>query len=114
VHLSPDVEIKGEYINTWVGTTDIGTYKPNGWWIQGAYKLAGLNLEMPYINNVELVSRYDTLDDGMGTTTGRATAGVIYYFTNTLLFEGDYEWLHSRGPNPMPQSELILQFSYGF
>ncbi|HWB59227.1 MAG TPA: porin, partial [Chthoniobacteraceae bacterium] len=114
VHLSPNFEVKGEYINSWVGTTDIGTYQPHGWWIQGGYKLAGLNLEMPYINNVELVSRYDTLDDGLGTKTQRATAGFIYYFTDTLLLEGDYEWLHSRGPNAMPDSGFVLQLSYGF
>jgi uncharacterized protein YdcH (DUF465 family) len=114
VHLSSNVEIKGEYINTWVGTSDIGTYKPHGWWVQGGYKLAGLNLQMPYINNFELVARYDTVNDGLGTATSRETAGFVYYFTDTLLFEGDYEWLHSRGPNAVPDSGFILQLSYGF
>jgi len=114
VHISPFFEMKGEYINTWVQTEDIGTYKPSGWWVQAAYKMAGLDLDMPYISNVELVSRYDTLNDGLGTKTGRATAGVVYYFTNTLLAEGDYEWLSSRGPNAMPDSAFILQLSYGF
>jgi len=114
VHISPYFELKGEYINTWVDTTDIGTYKPKGWWVQGAYKLAGLGLEMPYISNVELVSRYDVVNDGLGTRVSRATAGVVYYFTNTLQMEGAYEWLHSRGPNPQPDSAFVLQLSYGF
>jgi len=114
VHVSPYFELKGEYINTWVETDDIGTFKPNGWWIQGSYKLAGLGLEMPYISNVELVSRYDMLNDGLGTKTTRTTAGVVYYFTNTLQFEGDYEWLRSRGPAAVPDSAFILQLSYGF
>lgn len=114
VHISPYFELKGEYINTWVETNDIGTYQPRGWWVQGAYKLAGLDLDLPYVSNIELVSRYDTLNDGLGTSTNRTTAGVVYYFTNTLLFEGDYEWLHSRGPAAMPNSAFILQLSYGF
>ena len=60
---------------------------------------------MPYINNVELVSRYDREnDDGLtaggaaATKTDRYTAGCVYYFSNTLLFEADYEWL--REPRP--------------
>lgn len=118
VHISPYVEIKGEYINTWVQTGDMGTIQPRGWWIQGAYKLAGLNLDFPFISNIELVSRYDTVKDGLleGTGTGsdRISAGLVYYITNTLCFEGDYEWLHSYGPNALPSQAYILQMSYGF
>jgi hypothetical protein len=44
-------ELKGEYINTWVETNDRGTLSPRGWWIQGGYKLVGLNLNLPFINN---------------------------------------------------------------
>ena len=118
VHVSPYVEVKGEYINTWVNTTDLGGIRPNGWWIQGGYKLAGLNLDLPLINNVELVGRYDQSNDGLvpKTNAERYTAGFVYYFSNTLLFEGDYEWLHSTGPNAglFPSNELLFQLSYGF
>jgi hypothetical protein len=118
VHLSPNIEVKGEYINTWVDTSDLGTIRPNGWWIQGGYKLAGLNLDLPMINNVELVGRYDQSNDGLipRTNVERYTAGLVYYFSNTLLFEADYEWLHSTGPNAnlFPNNELLLQLSYGF
>ena len=38
--------------------------------------------------------------------------GFIYYITNTLLFEGDYEFLHSNDPTQADQ--LILQLSLGF
>ena len=60
LHLGPNIEVKGEYIQThgWKRTI-LATIQPNGWWIQAGYKLAGLDLEMPYINNVELVGRYD-------------------------------------------------------
>lgn len=121
LHLGPNIEVKGEYIDTWVETDDAGKLRPDGWWIQAGYKLAGLNLEMPYINNVELVSRYDREnDDGLtaggaaATKTDRYTAGGVYYFSNTLLFEADYEWLISHGLAPLPPNRFILQLSYGF
>jgi hypothetical protein len=118
VHVSPYVELKGEYINTWVDTTDLGSIRPHGWWAQGGYKLAGLNLDWPVINNVELVGRYDQSNDGLAPVTNaeRYTAGFVYYFSNTLLFEGDYEWLHSAGPSSgyFPGNELLFQVSYGF
>lgn len=118
LHVSPYVEIKGEYINTWVDTSDLGTIRPNGWWVQAGYKLSGLNLDLPLINNVEVVGRYDRSNDALtpSTKTDRYTAGFVYYFSNTLLFEGDYEWLHSAGPNAniFPSNELLFQLSYGF
>jgi hypothetical protein len=118
VHLSPAIEIKGEYINTWADTSDLGTIRPNGWWIQGGYKLSGLNLDLPVINNVELIGRYDKANDALSPSTkvDRYTAGFVYYFSNTLLFEGDYEWLNSSGPNSVifPSNELLFQISYGF
>jgi hypothetical protein len=114
LHLSPYFELKGEYINTWENTDNAGTLQPRGWWIQAGYKLAGLDLDLPVVNDLELVSRYDTENDGLGTKTERLTAGFVYYITNTLLFEGDYEWLHSRGPNALPCSDFVLQLSYGF
>ena len=113
LHLGSFFEAKGEYINTWVDT-DTGTIHPNGWWVQTSYKLAGLNQNFPVINNLELVGRYDRENDAQGTKTGRYTAGFVYYFSNTLLFEGDYEFLHSRGPNALPSNEFIFQLSYGF
>ena len=114
LHLGPSLEIKGEYINTWVQTDNAGTYRPKGGWVQAAYKLSGLNLELPVINNIELLARYDRSNDGLGTKTDRGTFGYVYYFTDTLLFEGDYEILHSHGPNALPESNIVFQLSYGF
>ena len=114
LHLGPSIEFKGEYINTWVQTDDAGTYHPHGGWIQGGYKLSGLNLELPVINNVELVGRYDKINDAQGTKTERGTVGYVYYFSNTLLFEGDYEWLRSHGPEALPHERYVFQLSYGF
>jgi hypothetical protein len=122
VHISPYFELKGEYINTRVETDDMGTIQPRGGWVQAGYKLAGLNLdvEIPLIkiSNIELVGRYDTANDGMrqglGTNTDRETAGFVYYLTNTLWFEGDYEWLQSHGPNKLPSHDFVFQLSYGF
>ena len=118
LHLSPSVEIKGEFLQTWVGSTDLGTTRPNGWWLQGGYKFSGLNLDWPMINNLELVARYDTSKDTLAfdTVTHRYTLGFVYYFSNTLLFETDYEWLHSTGSSAglIPDNEVLCQLSYGF
>lgn len=122
VHVSPYFEVKGEYINTWYGTDDMGTIHPQGGWVQAGYKLAGLNLdaELPLIkiSSIELVGRYDLADDGMkdnlSTNTNREAAGFVYYLTNTLWFEGDYEWLQSHGPNRLPPRDYVFQLSYGF
>jgi len=54
------------------------------------------------------------MNDNLGTKTDRITAGFVYYLTNTLLFEGDYEWLHSRGPAALPSNQFVVQLSYGF
>ena len=114
LHLGPSIEVKGEYMNTWVGTTDAGTINPRGWWVQGGYKLAGLKLGVPYLDKLELVGRYDTVNDDLGSRTKRGTVGAVYYVTNTLWLEGDYEFTSNHGPNPAPDDSLIFQISYGF
>lgn len=113
LHLGPYVEIKGEYMRTWQQTDDLGTVHGRGWWVQGGYKLAGLNRDWPLINNIELVGRYDTINDGFSTKTERYTLGYIYYFSNTLLFEGDYEIRHSNNPDD-DHNAFVFQLSFGF
>jgi hypothetical protein len=119
LHLGPSFEAKGEYILTRYGSDDLGPHTQQGWWVQAGYKLAGLNLELPVINNLEIVGRFDSLQDtfdpannAFDFNTKRYTVGYVYYFTNTLLFEGDYEFLHSNDPSQADQ--LILQLSLGF
>lgn len=112
LHLGANFDLKGEYIRSSYGSDDRGNVHPEGWWLQAGYKLAGLNLDWPLINNVELVNRYDVIHDGLGTRTRRYTVGYIYYFSNTLLFEGDYEFLHSNDPGQ--QDQFVFQLSYGF
>jgi hypothetical protein len=60
-----------------------------------------------------MVGRYDKENNGQGTSIQRYTIGYVYYLTNTLLFEGDYEWLHSND-STVPVNQLIFQLSYGF
>jgi hypothetical protein len=112
VHLGSYFETRGEFINTWYGSDDLGNIHPQGWWVQSGYKLAGLDLEWPIINNLEMVGRYDSSHDGLGTQTRRFTVGYIYYLTNTLLFEGDYEFFHSN--DPTERNRFVFQLSYGF
>ncbi len=61
LHLGPNFEAKGEYILTRFGSDDLGLIHQQGWFVQAGYKLAGLNLELPVINDVEFVGRYDSL-----------------------------------------------------
>jgi hypothetical protein len=112
LHLGSSFELKGEYIGTRFGSDDLGRVNQNGWWTQAGYKLAGLNTDLPVINNLELVGRYETFHDGMGTSTRRYTVGYVYYITSAFLFEGDYQFLHSTDPSQVDQ--LIFQLSYGF
>jgi len=123
LHVGPNVEVKGEYIDTWYNTSDAGTIRPWGAWVQAGYKLAGLDLDMPIISDIELVGRVDKenngldkLGSGLGAETRRYTMGYVYYITNTLLFEGDYEFIHSciPGSSPLTANQLIFQLSYGF
>ena len=113
LHLGPSLEVKGEYVQSRYGSDDLGQIRPKGWWTQVGYKLAGLNLELPVVNNLELVGRYDSAQDGLGTSTHRYSAGYVYYISNTLLFEGDYEFVHSTDV-AQNANQLILQLSYGF
>lgn len=112
VHLGSSFEVKGEYIHSQYGTDDLGEIRPNGWWVQAGYKVAGLNLDWPLINNLELMNRFDSMHDGLGTWTRRYTVGYIYYLSNTLLFEGDYEFFRSN--DPTQKNRLVFQLSYGF
>lgn len=127
LHLGPYFEAKGEYILTRYGTDDFGRVNPRGWYAQASYRLAGLNLNLPLIDNVEMVGRYDAVRNGYNYTGGsfvpsqnlfystrRWSAGLIYYFTNTLLFEADYEWFCLRSDPSIPANQFILQLSLGF
>ena len=113
LHLGPNFELKGEYIVSRYGSDDLGTINQYGWFVQAGYKLAGLNLEIPGINNLEMVGRYDSLHDGLGTTTDRYSIGGVYYVTSALLLEGYYDFINSTDPT-QPSNQLILQISYGF
>ncbi len=113
LHLGSYFEARSEYILSRYGSDNQGMVRQQGLWAQVGYKLAGLNLELPVVNNVELVGRYDSLHDGLNAPIRRWTAGYIYYFTNTLLFEGDYEFVHSPDPT-QSVDQLLLQLSYGF
>ena len=114
LHLGSNFELKGEFINSWYGTSDVGTVHPWAVWAQAGYKLAGLDFDLPVLNDIELVGRFDKESDGLGTSTDRYTFGYVYYLTNTLMLEGDYEFLQSSGPNALPPNFLVFQLSYGF
>jgi hypothetical protein len=114
LHFGSNLELKGEYIHTWFETEDAGTLHPRGWWVQGSYRLAGLNHDLPLVNNLELVGRYDAKrDSARDINTDRYTLGYVYYFSNTLLFKGAYEFHKSNDPGE-DHDLWVLQLSYGF
>lgn len=112
LHLGPAFQVNGEYILTRYGSSNQGMVDQQAWWVQAGYHLSGLNLNLPYLDNVELVGRYGTIHDGLDAPVRRTTVGFIYYITNTLLFEGDYEFV--RSSDPSQANELLLQLSLGF
>jgi hypothetical protein len=118
LHLGPNLEFRGEFINTWEDTTDVGALRRKGWWAQAAYKLAGLNLEWPLINNFEAVFRYggEQLPDGH---INEYDLGLIYHVSNTLLLKGAYSFMDGNafnqdtGNNRWPNM-FTFQVAYGF
>ena len=117
LHLGANFELKGEYIHTGTGaTTSERSIRKDGG-CRRDIRWPGLNLDLPFINNLELVNRYDRIHDGLGNRSQRYTIGYIYYLSNTLLFEGDYEFLHSNDPiaaqpTPVPAFLWVLRPSY--
>ena len=61
LHLGPNFEAKAQYMITRFGSDDAGLVRQQGWFAQVGYKLSGLDLELPVVNNLELVGRYDSL-----------------------------------------------------
>jgi hypothetical protein len=114
LHLGPNFEARGEYINTWQETTDRGTVNPRGWWAQAAYKLAGLNLDWPVVNNLESVFRYSTIESDLADSRTQGYAlGLIYYLSNQFQLKGAYEFITSTDEQEA-NNRLLLQVAYGF
>lgn len=118
VHLGPNLEVRGEFINTWENTMDVGTLERKGWWAQAAYKLAGLNLEWPIINSVEAVFRYggERLPDGH---INQYDLGLIYHVSNTLLIKAAYSLLEGNAYNADSENNrwpnmFTFQVAHGF
>jgi len=118
LHFTPSLECRGEFINTWENTSDVGTLRRRGWWAQAAYKLSGLQLELPLINNIEPVFRYggEALPDGHVT---EYDIGLIYHVSNTLLLKGAYSFFEGHAFNQDSGDRrwpniMTFQLAYGF
>jgi hypothetical protein len=122
LHLSPNFEARGEFIQTWQDNDGLPTTDREGWWAQAAYKLAGLDLEWPMINNVEAVFRVGE-EHQQGGHVYEYDLGLNYHITNTLIVKGAYSFfvsnLHSF-VNPdgdtvdLNRNMFTLQAAYGF
>jgi hypothetical protein len=122
LHLSPNFEARGEFIQTWQENTGLSTTDREGWWVQAAYKLAGLNLEWPMINNVEAVFRVGE-EHQQGGHVYEYDLGLNYHITNTLIVKGAYSFFQSNLHNfvnpdgdtlDLNRNALTLQAVYGF
>ena len=120
LHVTPSLECRGEFMNTWEDTSDVGTLRRRGWWAQAAYKLSGLQREWPVINSLEAVFRYggEALPDGH---VNEYDLGFIYHISNTLLFKGAYSFFQGNAVNqahdPVDRrwpNLLTFQLAYGF
>jgi hypothetical protein len=116
LHLGPNFEAKGEYILTRYGSDDLGLSISRAG-LQAGYKLAGLNLELPVINNLELVGRYDNLHNGPGSNglelipvdTPRVSSTISRTRCSLKATTNFF-----TAPIHPKLNQLILQLSYGF
>ncbi len=132
IHLGSYWELRGEYLRTWTDVAhqdptnldwSMTTERRQGWWTQASYKLAGLNLDFPLINNMEAVFRVGAVSqphDGVpqyqpSLNYGHVTQyvpGLIYYINNTFQLKACYEF--DNGNMPGVVNTLTLQAVYGF
>jgi hypothetical protein len=122
LHLSPNFEARGEFIQTWQDNIGAPTTNKEGWWAQAAYKLAGLNLDWPLINSMETVFRYNG-EHQQGGHVHEYDLGLNYYVTNTLILKGAYSFFQSNLHDfTTPDGDTVnldknmftLQAAYGF
>lgn len=132
MHLGPYCELKGEYLRTWTDVAHMDptnldwsmtTERRQGWWAQASYKLAGLDLDWPLINNFEAVFRAGAVSQPHsdvnqyqpGPNYGHVTQyvpGLIYYINSTFQLKACYEF--DRGNIPGVVDTFTLQAVYGF
>jgi hypothetical protein len=122
LHLTPNFEARGEYIQTWQDNIGAPTTNKLGWWSQLAYKFAGLSLDWPLINNMEAVFRYN-YEHQQGGYVNEYDLGLNYYVTNTLILKGCYSFFQSNlhdftTPDGdtvnLDENMFTLQAAYGF
>lgn len=113
LHYTTATEVRGEVIRSNEENVG-GTIHPNGWWLQGSYKLLGLDTDSSMLNKTELVARYSAVnqDDGGGLVK-QVAIGVDYLVTETLFLKGDYE-INSANDPAMAADQLNIQLAYGF
>ena len=119
LHVTPYLECLGEFVNTWEETSDVGTLDRQGWWAQAAYKLAGLNLDLPVVNSLEAVVRYGGEQLENNGSIREYDLGLTYYVSNTLLVKGSYSFMSGDAYNAETGDRnwpnvFSFQVAYGF
>jgi hypothetical protein len=81
-------------------------------WVIKAAQILGTR---PWQTPLTIVSCHFMIarENGVGARTERFTLAYVDYISNTLLFEGAYEFICSNNP-VANQNRLLFQVSFGF
>lgn len=112
VLLGEHAELRGEYMKTWQQTDTEGTLDKKGWWAQAAYKLAGLNLDLPIVNDLECVFRYSGLQLPEGNAN-QYSPGLNYYINNTFIVKAAAD-IGQSDTESLDKTKFTFQVAYGF
>jgi DNA-binding transcriptional MerR regulator len=109
-------ELRGEYVFTRRSMPqDVGDDKREGWYVQGAYKLAEVGV--PYIERTELVVRYSGQNqlqapEGFLPHPRQVALGIDYWFTPSVVWKLEYD---RDLPRDAPDNnEIRTQIAVGF
>jgi hypothetical protein len=105
-------QLRGEYVETKVGSATEGTAASTGavwetWYTQGSYRVKNTKLE--------LVTRYTDFDSPHNSQDQSQWAlGTNYLFTNNFIGKFSYEFNDGESGNLSDDDRFLLQMAYGF
>ena len=105
-------QLRGEYVETKVGSDNVGTAASAGavwetWYTQGSYKVKNTKWE--------LVTRYTDFDSPHNSQDQSQWAlGTNYLFTNNFIGKLGYEFNDGQSGKLSDDDRFLLQMAYGF
>ncbi len=104
--------LRGEYVHSKVGSTNVGTSASDGaewttWYTQAAYQF--------FPSKIETVIRYTDFDSvGLAKDQKQWALGVNYLFANNVIGKIAYELNDGTKSTIADDDRLLLQLAYGF